>query len=84
MLFRRVSAISAAITVFFIVICAVAVTSALVFGLFYKCAPNDQSCGDGVGWGMVILSPILIPMAMLLAGFGSVVTYLYVVRIKPD
>jgi hypothetical protein len=84
MLFRRVSAISAAITVFFIVICAVAVTTALVIGFFYKCAPNDQSCGDGVGWGMVILSPILIPMAMLLAGFGSVVTYLYVVRTKPD
>jgi hypothetical protein len=82
--FRRVSAISAAIAAFFIVICAVAVTTPLLLGLIYKCAPNDQSCGDVVGWGMVMFSPILIPMALLLAGFGSVATYLYVVRIKPD
>ncbi len=80
---RRVSAISAAIVVFFIVIFVVALTTPLLLGLFHKCAPNDQSCGDGVGWGMVILSPILIPMALLLAVFGSVVTYRRVVRIKP-
>jgi hypothetical protein len=83
MLFRRVSAISAAISVFFIVICAVASATPLLLGLFYKCAPNDQSCGDGIGWGMVMLSPILVPIALLLAGVGSVVTYLRIVRIKP-
>jgi hypothetical protein len=83
MLFRRVSAISAAIAVFLIVICTVAVVTPLFFGLFYKCAPNDQSCGDGIGWEMVMLSPILVPIALLLAGIGSVVTYLRIVRIKP-
>jgi hypothetical protein len=56
MLFRQVSAISAAITVFLIVICAVAVTTPLVFGLFHKCAPNDQAVAMGLGWGMVMLS----------------------------
>jgi hypothetical protein len=59
------------------------VATPFVLGLFYKCAPNDQSCGDVVGWGMVMLSLVWIPVALLLAGFGSVVTYFRIVRIKP-
>jgi hypothetical protein len=83
MLFRRVSALSAAVVVFFVVIFALAVATPFFLGLFYRCAPNDQSCGDVVGWGMVMLTPILVPIALLLAGVGSVVTYLRIVQIKP-
>jgi hypothetical protein len=79
---RYVLAISAAIAVFLTIICAVAVMTPWFFELFYKCAPNDGSCGDVAGWGMVILSPILVPRTLLLAGVGSVLTYLRVVQIK--
>jgi hypothetical protein len=79
---RYVLAISAAIAVFLTVICAVAVTTPWLLELLYKCAPNDGSCGDVAGWGIVILSPILVPTTLLLAGVGSVLTYLRVVQIN--
>jgi hypothetical protein len=78
---HRVLAISAAIGVFLIAICAVAVATPLLFKLFYSCAPHDGSCGDTAGWGMVIMSPILVPTTVLLAGVCSVVTYLRVMAI---
>jgi uncharacterized membrane protein YjgN (DUF898 family) len=79
---RYVFAILAAIVVFLIVVGTVAVATPWVFELFYNCAPHDGSCGDTAGWGMVILSPILVPAALLLAGVGSVATYLRVARMN--
>jgi hypothetical protein len=79
---RYVLAISAAIAVFFIVICAIAVATPLLLELLLHCVPHDASCGDGAGWGMVILSPILVSITLLLALVGAAVTYLRVVRIN--
>jgi hypothetical protein len=77
---RYVFAILAAVAVFFIVVGTVAVVVPWLLQLFYSCAPHDGSCGDTAGWGMVILSPILIPTTLLLAGVCSVMAYLRVVR----
>jgi hypothetical protein len=79
---RYVFAILAAIAVFLIVICAVAVATPRLLELLYSCAPHDGSCGDAAGWGIVILSPILVPIALLMAGVSSVVAYLRVVRMN--
>jgi hypothetical protein len=79
---RHVLALFSALAVFAVVICAIAAATPWLLELFYKCAPHDGSCGDTAGWGMIILSPILVPTALLLAGAGAVVTYLRVVRIN--
>jgi len=79
---RYLSAILAAIAVFVIVICAVAVATPWFLESFYKCAPHDGSCGDTAGWGTVILAPVLVAMTLLLAGVSSVVTYLRVLGIN--
>jgi hypothetical protein len=79
---RYVLAILAAIPVFVVIVCAVAAATPWLLELFYNCAPHDESCGNTAGWGMLILSPILVPTALILAGVGAVVTYLRVVRIN--
>jgi hypothetical protein len=79
---RYVFAALAGLAVFLIVCGTIAVATPWLFQLFYKCAPNDASCGDTAGWGMVMLSPILVPIMLLLAGVSSVVTYFRVARIN--
>jgi hypothetical protein len=63
---RYVFAALAGLAVFPIVCGTIAVATPWLFQLFYKCAPNDASCGDTAGWGMVMLSPILVPIMLLL------------------
>jgi hypothetical protein len=72
---RYVFATLAAVAVFLIVIGTAAVATPWLSKLFYSCAPHDGSCGDTAGWAMVILSPILVPTTLTLAGVCSVVTY---------
>jgi hypothetical protein len=64
---RYVFATLAGLAVFLIVSGTIAVATPWLFQLFYKSAPNDASCGDTAGWGIIMLSPILIPIMLLLS-----------------
>jgi hypothetical protein len=74
---RRALAVLAALVVSALALCALAATTPVALGKLYGCAPSDGSCGDSVGWAMIILSPILVPLAVIAAGALSLVTYFF-------
>ena len=42
--------------------------------------PNDGSSGDSAGWALILLSPIMLPLFLMLALAVSIAVYLFVVR----
>jgi hypothetical protein len=81
-LLRRLAAILAAVAVFAMVVLAVAVATPYALGWLFNCSPPVGSCGDGVGWSMIFLSPVLVPLTLLLAAGLSFWTYFRIVRGK--
>jgi hypothetical protein len=80
---RRALAVLAALAVFTLALGVLAAAAPYALGNLYGCAPSDGSCGDSVGWAMIILSPILVPLALIVAGALSLVTYFRMARPKP-
>ena len=42
--------------------------------------PSDGSTGDSAGWALILLSPILLPLFLMIALAVSIAVYLFVVR----
>jgi hypothetical protein len=80
---RRLWAILAAVAVF-VVTCLLSVfVTPYALGLLDRCVPPDASCGDVVGWAMLISAPVSIPLILLLSGALACLTYVRVAR-DPD
>jgi hypothetical protein len=79
---RHVPAVLVALAVFAMVVCVVAAAVPYALGRVYGCEPPDRSCGDSVGWAMIILSPILVPVTLLLAAGLSFMSYFRVMRLR--
>jgi hypothetical protein len=77
---RKLWALLAAVAIFFGVVGAAAALAPYLFGLLYKCVPPAGSCGDSVGWAMIISAPISIPLTLLIAGALATMAYLRVMR----
>ena len=70
----------AAISIFCVVVCAAAAALPYALGLLYGCVPPQGSCGDGVGWAMLISAPLTVPLVILVAGALAVAMYLRILR----
>jgi hypothetical protein len=42
--------------------------------------PHDYSAGDTSGWALIYLSPVLLPVFLILAALGAVATYAAITR----
>jgi hypothetical protein len=82
LLLRRALAVLAALAVFALLACALAAATPCALGKLYGCAQSDASCGDSVGWAMIVVFPILVPLAVIVAGALSLITYFRVARAK--
>jgi hypothetical protein len=65
-------------------VCVVALLAAtpVLLGLVYGCLPPRGSCGDTIGWAMVIASPIWVPVAIGVSAVIAVAIYLRLTRPK--
>jgi hypothetical protein len=79
---RRALAVFAGLAVFALLACALAAATPYALGKRWGCARSDASCGDSVGWAMIILSPILVPLALILVGALSLIMYFRTARAK--
>jgi hypothetical protein len=77
---RSLWALFAAVVVFFGVVCAAATLAPYALGLFYNCVPPVGSCGDTVGWAMIISAPVSVPSTLLVAAVLATITYRRVMR----
>jgi hypothetical protein len=82
LLLRQGVAVLAALAVFAMIVCAVVAATPYVLGRLYGCAPPVGCCGDSVGWAMIILSPLLVPLTLLSAAALSILTYFRIVQAK--
>ena len=78
MLRRRLLALLAAIAAFCVVVCVSAAIVPFLLGLVYGCVPPTGSCGDSVGWAMIISSPVVVPIALLIAAIAATIAYVRV------
>ena len=80
MRYKRLGAVLAAAVAFAAAVLAAIAVSPYAWGLFYGCFPRSGSCGDGVGWAMLISAPLTIPIVLVLAGAVAVLAYRSVMR----
>jgi hypothetical protein len=80
LLVRQGLAVLAALAVFATIVCAVLAATPYALGRLYGCAPPVGSCGDSIGWAMIILSPLLVPLTLLLAAALSILTYFRILK----
>jgi hypothetical protein len=77
---RRLGAALVAVAVF-LVSCGLAlVVMPYAVGALYRCVPPDQSCGDSVGWAMLISAPVSIPLVLIVSSVLAVLVYGRLVR----
>ena len=57
----------------------VAITIVLL-GWLYACILPVGSCGDSIGWAMIISAPFTVPLALILAGVCAAVIYVLVMK----
>ena len=81
---RRVSAWLAAVAVFVGVVLAAAALAPYLLGILYRCVPPAGSCGDSVGWAMIISAPITVPLTVIVAAALAAMTYFSVMRRRPS
>jgi hypothetical protein len=75
---RKLWALLAALTVFVAVWGAAVLLAPYALGLLYHCVPPSGSCGDSVGWAMLLSAPVSIPLVLVVSGVLAAVTYLRV------
>lgn len=60
----------------FVAACGMAALGApYALGLLYRCVPPTGSCGDSVGWAMILSAPISVPLTLLISSLLAAVTY---------
>lgn len=79
---RRLVAVLAAIAAFATAILAAVSLAPYALGFLYGCFPPKGSCGDGVGWAMVISAPIMIPVTLIIATLLGRFAYRAVMRVR--
>ncbi len=77
----RLAALTIAVSAFIATLGFVAVGVPWLLRTLYGWShPGDASVDDTAGWALLLLSPILLPIALLLAAFGAFAAYSVVTR----
>jgi hypothetical protein len=72
---RKLWALLAALVVFVAACGMAALLAPYALGLFYHCVPPSGSCGDTVGWAMILSAPVSVPLTLLISGVLAAMTY---------
>ena len=72
---RRLIAWLTAIAVFIVSVLAAAAAAPYALGLLEGCFPPVGSCGDGVGWALIISSPISVPTALIISAILAALAF---------
>jgi hypothetical protein len=77
----RLLAVLAAVLALAITFCLSVIATAGLLQLAYASKnPADQSVGDTVGWAMIFLSPVLLPIFLVLSIAVAAAAYHFVLR----
>jgi hypothetical protein len=72
---QKLWALLAALVVFVAACGAAALLAPYALGLLYHCVPPSGSCGDSVGWAMILSAPISLPLTLLISAVLAAMTY---------
>ncbi|HEX4199886.1 MAG TPA: hypothetical protein VHY59_00085 [Chthoniobacterales bacterium] len=79
----RLLAVLAAVLALAITFCLSVIATAGLLQLAYASKnPADQSVGDTVGWAMIFLSPVLLPIFLVLSIAVAAAAYHFVLRFR--
>ena len=55
-----------------------------ILGMLYGWVPPSGSCGDSVGWAMLLSAPVSIPLVVLVSGVLAGITYARMTRHRDE
>ncbi|MBV9733761.1 MAG: hypothetical protein JO275_13375 [Verrucomicrobia bacterium] len=79
----RLLAVLAAVVASAVTFCLSVIATMGLLQLAYASKnPADQSVGDTVGWALIFMSPILIPVILILSIAAAAAAYHFVLRVR--